>query len=111
VARAKRVRSEIASSRSLLEERDPDIKEMARLELEELEPRVPDLEQQLRILLLPRDPNDDKNILLEIRAGAGGDESTLFAADLLRMYTRFAQTLGWKVEVLSSSDSEVGGYK
>ena len=107
----KRVRDEIASSRALLEEKDPELKEMARLELEALEPRVPELEQRLRLLLLPRDPNDDKNILLEIRAGAGGDESTLFAADLLRMYTRYAQTLGWKVEVLSSSDSEVGGYK
>lgn len=107
----KRVREEIASSRALLEEKDPELKEMARLELEVLEPRVPELEQQLRVLLLPRDPNDDKNILLEIRAGAGGDESTLFAADLLRMYTRYAQTMGWRVEVLSSSDSEVGGYK
>lgn len=107
----KRVREEIASSRALLEEKDPELKEMARLELETLEPRVPALEQQLRVLLLPRDPNDDKNILLEIRAGAGGDESTLFAADLLRMYTRYAQTMGWRVEVLSSSDSEVGGYK
>ena len=107
----KRVRDEIASSRALLEEKDPELKEMAHLELEALEPRVPELEQRLRLLLLPRDPNDDKNILLEIRAGAGGDESTLFAADLLRMYTRYAQTLGWKVEVLSSSDSEVGGYK
>lgn len=107
----KRVREEIASSRALLEEKDPELKEMARLELEVLEPRVPELEQRLRVLLLPRDPNDDKNILLEIRAGAGGDESTLFAADLLRMYTRYAQTIGWRVEVLSSSDSEVGGYK
>lgn len=107
----KRVRDEIASSRALLEEKDPELREMARLELETLEPRVPELEQRLRVLLLPRDPNDDKNILLEIRAGAGGDESTLFAADLLRMYTRYAQTMGWRVEVLSSSDSEVGGYK
>lgn len=81
------------------------------MELEVLEPQVPELEQRLRVLLLPRDPNDDKNIILEIRAGAGGDESSLFAADLLRMYTRYAQTMGWRVEVLSSSDSEVGGFK
>lgn len=107
----KRVRAEIASSRALLEEKDAELREMARMELEVLEPQVPELEQRLRVLLLPRDPNDDKNIILEIRAGAGGDESSLFAADLLRMYTRYAQTMGWRVEVLSSSDSEVGGFK
>jgi len=107
----KRARQERDAARVLLEDRDEDMREMAKLELADLDARIPALEQRLRILLLPRDPNDDRNIILEIRAGAGGDEASLFAGDLFRMYTRFAQTLGWQIEVLSTSESEVGGFK
>ncbi|HEX4473942.1 MAG TPA: peptide chain release factor 1 [Polyangiaceae bacterium] len=90
---------------------DPDFSAMAREELAELEARRTAVEEQLRVLLLPKDPNDDKNTLLEIRAGTGGEEAALFAADLFRMYGRFAETSGWKVEVLSSSDAAAGGLK
>ena len=76
-----------------------------------LEPQLAQIEEELKILLLPKDPNDDKNIVLEIRAGTGGDEATLFAAEVFRMYSRFAETRGWKVEVTSASDSSVGGLK
>jgi len=107
----RRTREEIAAARLLLEDRDAEMREMAKLELEGLEPKVPELEQLLRILLLPRDPADDRNIIIEIRAGAGGDEATLFAADLFRMYGRYAANLGWRVEMLSTSESEVGGFK
>jgi peptide chain release factor 1 len=84
---------------------------MAQLEVASLEERLEALEQQLKILLLPKDPNDDKNIFLEIRGGTGGDEATLFAADLLRMYTRFAEARRWKMSLVSASPTEVGGYK
>jgi peptide chain release factor 1 len=83
----------------------------AQEELEKLQARVVQVEQELKLLLLPKDPNDEKNIILEIRAGTGGDEATLFAAEMFRMYTRFAETQGWKVEVLSTSESGVGGLK
>ena len=107
----KGVRDEIESTREMLDESDPDMREMAREELGELEPRLEQLEQDLRLLLLPRDPNDDKNVLLEIRAGTGGDEASLFAANLLRMYTRYAESQRWKLELISSSQTAVGGYK
>ncbi len=95
----------------MLEDRDDEMREMARAEIGDLGRAIVELEQRLRILLLPRDPNDDRNIILEIRAGTGGDEASLFAADLYRMYTRYAQTVGWQVETLSTSESEVGGLK
>jgi peptide chain release factor 1 len=90
---------------------DRDMAEMAQAEIEELKPRIAEMEQQIRILLLPRDAADDKNVILEIRAGTGGDEAALFAGDLLRMYQRYADLQGWKVEIMEEADGEVGGYK
>jgi peptide chain release factor 1 len=90
---------------------DAELAEMAQDEILHLEPQLEQLEQDLKIALLPKDPNDDKNIVLEIRAGTGGDEATLFAAEVFRMYSRFAESRGWKVEVTSASDSSVGGLK
>ena len=91
-----------------------DDKEMAALakdELAELRQALPDIEQQMQLLLLPKDKADDLSVILEVRAGTGGDEAALFAGDLFRMYQRFASLNGWKVEVLSASDADVGGYK
>ncbi|HKT68501.1 MAG TPA: peptide chain release factor 1 [Terriglobales bacterium] len=95
----------------LAEEKDQEMRAYAQEELDKLEERAVQVEQELKVLLLPKDPNDDKNIVLEIRAGTGGDEATLFAAEMFRMYTRFAETQRWKVEVLSTSESGVGGLK
>ncbi|MFI5071100.1 MAG: peptide chain release factor 1 [Terriglobales bacterium] len=102
----------IAESRAMLaDEKDPEMLAYAREELDRLQSRVTTIEQDLRVLLLPKDPNDEKNVILEIRAGTGGDEATLFAAEMFRMYTRYAETQRWKVEVLSTSESSVGGLK
>jgi len=102
----------IAESKAMLaEEKDPEMRAYAQEELTKLEPRVAAIEEELKVLLLPKDPNDEKNIILEIRAGTGGDEATLFAAEIFRMYTRYAETQRWKVEVLSSSESSAGGLK
>ena len=101
----------LEEARSMLDDPDPEVKELARAELDSLEARKEELEQELRLLLVPRDPNDDKNVVLEIRAGTGGDEAALFAADLLRMYSRYAEKQGWKVESLSASDTGSGGLK
>ncbi len=90
---------------------DPDLVEIARAELEETGPEIEKLEKKLRVMLLPRDPNDDKDVVVEIRAGTGGEEAALFAADLFRMYSRYAEDQGWKVETLSSSPTGVGGIK
>jgi peptide chain release factor 1 len=90
---------------------DPEFGELAKEELAELEPRLPELEEEIKILMLPKDPNDDKNIYLELRAGTGGDESALFVEDLFKMYLRFAERQGWKVEIVSSSEGTAGGYK
>lgn len=90
---------------------EPELVEMAKVELAENEQKQTELEEKLRILLIPRDPNDDKDVVVEIRAGTGGEEAALFAADLYRMYTRYAEGQGWKVEVLSSSPSGIGGLK
>ena len=84
---------------------------MAQEEIAALEPRAAALEEELKVLLLPKDPNDEKNMILEIRAGTGGDEASLFAAEIFRMYTRFAEQKRWKVEVMSLSESGIGGYK
>jgi peptide chain release factor 1 len=99
----------IADDRAALS--DPELRELAELELEDLETRRAELEKHITVLLLPRDPNDDKNVVLEVRAGTGGEEAALFAADLFRMYSRYAETKRWKVEVLSSSDAQAGGFK
>jgi peptide chain release factor 1 len=102
----------IAESKAMLaDEKDPDMRAYAQDELNQLEGRVTAVEEELKVLLLPKDPNDEKNIILEIRAGTGGDEATLFAAEVFRMYTRYAETQRWKVEVLSSSESSAGGLK
>lgn len=90
---------------------DEELKEMAKLELEELEEKIDKLKEELKVLLLPKDPNDDKNVIVEIRAGTGGDEAALFAADLFRMYTRYAERQGWKIEMMSLNETGVGGYK
>jgi peptide chain release factor 1 len=107
----KQVRQGLADARQMLNESDPDLRAMAQEEIAALEQRDSALEQELKILLLPRDPNDEKNVILEIRAGTGGDEASLFAAEMFRMYARFAEQHRWKVEVLSLSESGVGGYK
>jgi peptide chain release factor 1 len=90
---------------------DPDVQGMAEEELAELEPKLPAVEEDLKVLLLPKDPNDDKNIIIEVRAGTGGDEASLFAAEVFRMYLRFAEQHKWRVEILSESPSDVGGLK
>jgi peptide chain release factor 1 len=90
---------------------DKDMAEMAEAEIADLRPRIAQMEQEIRILLLPRDAADDKNVILEVRAGTGGDEAALFAGDLLRMYQRNADLHGWKVEIMEEADGEVGGYK
>ncbi|MBN2405316.1 MAG: peptide chain release factor 1 [Coriobacteriia bacterium] len=92
-------------------EKDPEMRELAKDELTELEARVPELENELKVMMLPVDPNDDKNVIVEIRAGAGGDEAGLFAGDLYRMYTRYAEAQRWKVEEIDASENEVGGFK
>ncbi|MDP4126273.1 MAG: peptide chain release factor 1 [Bacillota bacterium] len=95
----------------LLEKLDPEMQEMAEQERDELRNQSQALEEEIRILLLPKDPLDEKNVIIEIRAGAGGDEAALFAGDLYRMYTRYAEGQGWRTEVLSASYSDMGGYK
>ncbi|HVO63286.1 MAG TPA: peptide chain release factor 1 [Terriglobales bacterium] len=102
----------IAESKAVLaEEKDPEMRAYAQEELDNLEPRLISVEQELKVLLLPKDRNDEKDIILEIRAGTGGDEATLFAAEMFRMYSRYAESQGWKVEVLNTSESGVGGLK
>jgi len=90
---------------------DAELGDLAKEELSELEPRLPELEDEIKVLMIPSDPNDDKNIILELRAGAGGDEAALFVADVFKMYLRHAELVGWKVEIISSSDGTAGGYK
>ena len=101
----------IEDDKSILDGDDAELKEIAQEELNELESRKNKLESDLKILLLPRDPNDDKNLILEIRAGTGGDEAALFAADLFRVYTRYAERKNWKYKVMDSSDTGIGGIK
>ncbi|MBF2066204.1 MAG: peptide chain release factor 1 [Calothrix sp. C42_A2020_038] len=109
----KTANEDLAGARQIYKESasDPEMQEMAGLEVKELEDKIEFLENRLKILLLPRDPNDDKNIMLEIRAGTGGDEASIWAGDLMRMYTRYAQTQGWKVSLVSESLGEMGGWK
>lgn len=107
----RKLHAEIEDNQLLLGEEDPDIREMAKAEQEVLEERRAELEGEIKLLLLPRDPNDDKSVILEIRAGTGGDESALFAGDLFRMYSRYADANRWKVEIISASESERGGFK
>ncbi|MEV9531032.1 peptide chain release factor 1 [Aliarcobacter butzleri] len=90
---------------------DPELGDLAKEELKELETKKPELEEEIKVLMIPKDPNDDRNIYLELRAGTGGDEAAIFVGDLFRAYLRYAENNGWKVEIMSSSDSESGGYK
>jgi len=103
--------NQLAQAKAMLDESDPDMRELATLEIERLEPTLTQMEDDLKVLLLPKDPLDDKDVVLEIRAGTGGDEASLFAAEVFRMYTRYAETHRWKVEVTSVSESAVGGLK
>ncbi|VBB47725.1 peptide chain release factor RF-1 [uncultured Desulfatiglans sp.] len=105
------IQGEIENSRPLLDDPDPDMRKLAREEIEALKAELEDVEGQLTFLLLPKDPNDEKNILLEIRAGTGGEEAALFAADLFRMYCRYAELKGWRTEILSQSQTGMGGFK
>jgi len=109
----RRVQQEIEESRVLLHDENEgmELKELARAEIEELEVEEERLDQEIKLILLPRDPNDDKNTFLEIRAGTGGDEAALFVGDLFRMYSRFAESMGWRVETISSSPLGIGGFK
>jgi len=110
-ARYRALLAEIADAQALQEDSDEEVRELADAELAELEGRRETLEQEIRILLVPRDPNDDKNAILEIRAGTGGDEAALFAADLFRMYSRYAESQGWKIEPMSMSQTDGGGLR
>jgi len=105
------VRRALAEARAMLTETDPEMRAMAEEEIAQLAPREPALEEEIKIMLLPKDPNDEKNVILEIRAGTGGDEASLFAAEVFRMYQRFAEQHRWKIELMSMSESGVGGYK
>lgn len=106
-------REELVGAKEIFKEsnNDPELKEMAALEVDELEEKLQKLENQLKILLLPRDPNDDKNIMLEIRAGTGGDEASIWAGDLVRMYSRYAESQRWNVKLVSESPADMGGFK
>ena len=105
------VLGELSESRELLSDKDPEIKELARNEVEVLTARTEALEKELKTLLIPKDPNDEKNVILEIRAGTGGEEAGLFAGDLFRMYSRFAEASHWKVELMSAHTTDSGGFK
>jgi len=105
------IQAQLEESRALLQDSDAEIRSMAQDEVKTLEPEAEALERGLTMLLLPKDPLDEKNIILEIRAGTGGEEAALFAADLFRMYSRYAESRGWKVEVMGVSEAAVGGYK
>src|ERR1700733_14642333 len=107
----KSVEDSLSQARGMLHENDGKLKAMAEEEVARLAPELAALDDQLKVLLLPKDPNDEKNVVLEIRAGTGGDEATLFADEAFRMYGRFAETRRWNVEVTSSSESSVGGLK
>ncbi|MGI8989665.1 MAG: peptide chain release factor 1 [Bryobacteraceae bacterium] len=107
----KRASSEIEQARGMMSESDPELLQMAADEIARSEPMLARIEEELKILLLPKDPLDEKNVVLEIRAGTGGDEATLFAAEMFRMYSRYAESQHWKVEITSSSESSVGGVK
>jgi len=103
--------NDFATAEEMLKDDDPDMREMAQEEYKDAKQAVEDLSSELQILLLPRDPNDDNNCFVEIRAGAGGDEAAIFAGDIFRMYSRYAEKQGWKIELMNSNESEQGGFK
>lgn len=108
----KKILEDLEANKEMLEEEnDREMREMIQEDIKGLEESKENMEQELRILMLPKDPNDDKNVFIEIRAGAGGDEAALFAANLFRMYTRYAERHGWKVEFMSSNENDIGGFK
>ncbi len=108
----KKMRHRMEETETLLEqEKDPELRNLAKEELEQIRFRLSEQEKELKELLVPRDPRDDKNVIMEIRAGTGGEEAALFAADLFRMYTRYAETKGWKVELMDANETELGGFK
>ena len=106
----KEVKDGIDGAKELMKENDSEIKEMAKMELDELEERMPDIIKKLELELIPKDPNDNKNVIMEIRGAAGGDEGNIFAGDLYRMYVKYAESQGWKVEVMEAEESEAGGF-
>ena len=106
----KEVKDGIDGAKELMKENDPEIKEMAKMEFDELEERMPDIIKKLELELIPKDPNDNKNVIMEIRGAAGGDEGNIFAGDLYRMYVKYAESQGWKVEVMEAEESEAGGF-
>lgn len=106
----KKVISGIEEAKELLKEDDPEIREMAELELSELEDKKPQLEEKLHLELIPKDPNDNKNVIVEVRGAAGGDEGNIFAGDLYRMYVKYAESQGWKIEIMEAQESVAGGY-
>jgi peptide chain release factor 1 len=103
------IKTAVTDAKAMLAETDPDIRAMAQEELLTLEPRLAEVEEELKVLLLPKDPNDDKNIIIELRAGTGGDEAAIFVSEMFRMYLRFAEQHKWRVEVLSESETGIGG--
>ena len=108
----KKLLDDLASAKDILmNEKDDDLREMARDEISELEPKVPEMEQQIKLLLIPADPDDSKNAMVEIRGGTGGDEAAIFAGDLFRMYSKFAESRGWKLEVTDQAPGTAGGFK
>jgi len=108
----KNLRQQLADTEDMLRERlDEDLRELAQLEIDELKEKIERVEEELRIMLLPKDPNDEKDVIVEIRAGTGGEEAALFAADLLRMYTRYAERMGWQTEIMSAVETGIGGFK
>ncbi|WP_122239713.1 peptide chain release factor 1, partial [Pseudomonas syringae] len=106
-----RVQGDLEGAQALLKDSDPDMREMAVEEVRETKQQLVELEAQLQRMLLPKDPNDGRNVFLEIRAGTGGDEAVIFSGDLFRMYSRYAERRGWRVEILSENEGEHGGYK
>ena len=106
----KEIEAGIEDAKELTKESDPEIKEMAKMELAELEEKLPEIIKKLEIELIPKDPNDNKDVLMEIRGAAGGDEGNIFAGDLYRMYVKYAESQGWKIEVMEAVDAEAGGY-
>ncbi len=106
----KKVDEGLKEAHELLKEHDEEMREMAKMEIEELEPKKEELHQKLEILLIPKDPMDENNAIVEIRGAAGGDEGNIFAGDLYRMYTRYAETMGWKVELMEVQEAEAGGF-
>ena len=107
----KKDKTELADAKELLEMGDDEMRELAKMEIGELEEKIETAEEELKVLLLPKDPNDEKNVILEIRAGTGGDEAALFGADLLRMYTRYAERNRWKTELMDMNETGIGGVK